>query len=91
MFHTQIDNQLGKLGLLLWINYVYRHVAECFSLNMCIVLLNSDHKRERGNFWYDRAEYNLAIQLYRRSLEYLDDTDKYVGDSSKLEEVSSNR
>lgn len=49
--------------------------------------VHSDHKRERGNFWYDRGEYNLAIQLYRRSLEYLDDTDKYVGDSSKLEEV----
>lgn len=47
----------------------------------------SDHKRERGNFWYDRGEYNMAIQLYRRSLEYLDDTDKYVGDNSKLEEV----
>lgn len=47
----------------------------------------SDHKRQRGNFWYDRGEYNLAIQLYRRSLEYLDDTDKYVGDTSKMEEV----
>lgn len=49
--------------------------------------IHSDHKRERGNFWYDRGEYNLAIQLYRRSLEYLDDTDKYVGDTSKMEEV----
>lgn len=29
----------------------------------------------------------MAIQLYRRSLEYLDDTDKYVGDTSKMEEV----
>lgn len=48
----------------------------------------SDHKRERGNFWYDRGEYNMAIQLYRRSLEYLDDTDKYVGDNSKMEEVT---
>ncbi|XP_055688172.1 peptidyl-prolyl cis-trans isomerase FKBP8 [Lutzomyia longipalpis] len=32
-------------------------------------------KRERGNFWYNRAEYNIAIQLYRRALEYLDDSD----------------
>lgn len=52
-----------------------------------IVVFISDHKRQRGNFWYDRGEYNLAIQLYRRSLEYLDDTDKYVGDTSKMEEV----
>lgn len=31
-------------------------------------------KRERGNFWYERNEYNLAIQLYRRALEYLDES-----------------
>lgn len=49
--------------------------------------INRDSKRERGNFWYDRGEYNMAIQLYRRSLEYLDDTDKYVGETSKMEEV----
>lgn len=30
-------------------------------------------KRERGNYWYSRGDYNLAIQLYRRSLEYLND------------------
>uniref|UniRef100_A0A6B2EAK5 peptidylprolyl isomerase n=1 Tax=Phlebotomus kandelakii TaxID=1109342 RepID=A0A6B2EAK5_9DIPT len=32
-------------------------------------------KRERGNFWYNRSEYNIAIQLYRRALEYLDDSE----------------
>lgn len=32
-----------------------------------------NNKRERGNFWYSRNEYNLAIQLYRRALEYLND------------------
>lgn len=56
--------------------------SDCFLLGLC-----SDRKRERGNFWYLRSEFNLAIQLYRRSLEYLDDTDKYVGDAAK-EEVS---
>lgn len=30
-------------------------------------------KRERGNFWYARGDFNMAIQLYRRSLEYLND------------------
>lgn len=55
------------------------------------VLLYSDRKRQRGNFWYERSEFNLAIQSYRRSLEYLDDTDKYVGESSKKEEVRGHR
>uniref|UniRef100_A0A182Y2J2 peptidylprolyl isomerase n=1 Tax=Anopheles stephensi TaxID=30069 RepID=A0A182Y2J2_ANOST len=31
-------------------------------------------KRLRGNYWMKRQEYNLAIQSYRRALEYLDDT-----------------
>lgn len=38
-----------------------------------MVLVYSVSKRERGNFWYSRGEYGLAIQLYRRSLDYLDD------------------
>ncbi|XP_061399236.1 peptidyl-prolyl cis-trans isomerase FKBP8 [Musca vetustissima] len=32
-------------------------------------------KKERANFWYNRSEYNTAIQLYRRALEYLDNRD----------------
>lgn len=32
-------------------------------------------KRERGNFWFERQEFNLAIQSYRRALEYLDETE----------------
>lgn len=32
-------------------------------------------KRLRGNFWMKRQEYNLAIQSYRRSLEYLDESE----------------
>uniref|UniRef100_A0A182JU29 peptidylprolyl isomerase n=1 Tax=Anopheles christyi TaxID=43041 RepID=A0A182JU29_9DIPT len=31
-------------------------------------------KRLRGNYWMKRQEYNLAIQSYRRALEYMDDT-----------------
>ncbi|KDR12172.1 peptidyl-prolyl cis-trans isomerase FKBP8-like isoform X3 [Zootermopsis nevadensis] len=30
-------------------------------------------KRERGNWWYSRQEHTLAIQCYRRALDYLDD------------------
>lgn len=32
-------------------------------------------KKERANFWYNRNEYGIAIQLYRRALEYLDHRD----------------
>jgi len=30
-------------------------------------------KRERGNRWYSREEYSLAVQCYRKAAEYLDD------------------
>ncbi|XP_055623603.1 peptidyl-prolyl cis-trans isomerase FKBP8 isoform X2 [Toxorhynchites rutilus septentrionalis] len=32
-------------------------------------------KRLRGNFWMNRQEHNLAIQSYRRALEYLDESE----------------
>jgi FK506-binding protein 8 len=32
-------------------------------------------KRERGNFYFERQEYNSSIQLYRRALEYLDESE----------------
>jgi FK506-binding protein 8 len=32
-------------------------------------------KRERGNFFFERQEYNTSIQLYRRALEYLDESE----------------
>jgi len=31
------------------------------------------NKRERGNRWYSRGEYSLAVQCYRKAAEYLDD------------------
>lgn len=34
-----------------------------------------NRKRERANFWYNRNEFNTAIQIYRRALEYLDHKD----------------
>ena len=30
-------------------------------------------KRERGNWWYTRQEHTIAIQCYRRALDYLSD------------------
>jgi len=32
-----------------------------------------NRKKERGNYWYARKDHTLAIQCYRRALEYLDD------------------
>ncbi|XP_054277838.1 peptidyl-prolyl cis-trans isomerase FKBP8 [Macrosteles quadrilineatus] len=32
-----------------------------------------NRKKERGNYWYTRKDHTLAIQCYRRALEYLDD------------------
>ncbi|KAK4885548.1 hypothetical protein RN001_001819 [Aquatica leii] len=32
-------------------------------------------KRERGNWWYSRGENQLAIQCYRRALDYLDEVE----------------
>ncbi|XP_046744804.1 peptidyl-prolyl cis-trans isomerase FKBP8-like [Diprion similis] len=33
-----------------------------------------NEKRERGNWWYSRDEASLAVQCYRRALDYLDET-----------------
>lgn len=30
-------------------------------------------KRDRGNNWYGRGDYSLAVQCYRKAVEYLDD------------------
>ncbi|XP_046663027.1 LOW QUALITY PROTEIN: peptidyl-prolyl cis-trans isomerase FKBP8 [Homalodisca vitripennis] len=32
-----------------------------------------NRKKERGNYWYSRKNHTLAIQCYRRALEFLDD------------------
>ncbi|XP_056638956.1 peptidyl-prolyl cis-trans isomerase FKBP8 [Diorhabda sublineata] len=40
-------------------------------------------KRERGNWWYTRGENTIAIQCYRRALDYLDEVEG--GDNTKGE------
>nr|XP_023015036.1 peptidyl-prolyl cis-trans isomerase FKBP8-like isoform X1 [Leptinotarsa decemlineata] len=37
--------------------------------------LKGNKKRQRGNWWYSRGENNLAIQCYRRALDYLDEVE----------------
>ncbi|CAH1116493.1 unnamed protein product [Phaedon cochleariae] len=37
--------------------------------------IKGNKKRERGNWWYTRGENNIAIQCYRRALDYLDEVE----------------
>ena len=30
-------------------------------------------KKERGNFWFSRSEYSMAVQCYRKAVEYFED------------------
>ena len=51
-----------------------------------------NRKRERGNFWYGRGESSLAIQCYRRALEFLDEAEggiQYPSSSSSGTDVRS--
>lgn len=47
-------------------------------------------KRERGNYFFERTEYNSAIQLYRRALEYLDESEGGIKYPTSDEEEPSN-
>jgi FK506-binding protein 8 len=47
-------------------------------------------KRERGNYYFERQEYNSAIQLYRRALEYLDESEGGIKYPTSDEEEPSN-
>ena len=35
-----------------------------------------NYKKERGNFWFGRGEYSLAIQCYRGATRFLDASDE---------------
>lgn len=55
-------------------------------------------KRSRGNYFFERQEYNFAIQLYRRALEYLDESEggiQFLPDqeatNSQLQELFEDR
>jgi len=48
---------------------------ELEELSVCERRDIGNRKRERGNWWYGRGEASLAIQCYRRALDFLDDTE----------------
>lgn len=47
-------------------------------------------KRERGNWWIQRDEPVIAMQCYRRALEYLTPSKSGIGEDDDAEESLSN-
>ncbi|XP_050297331.1 peptidyl-prolyl cis-trans isomerase FKBP8-like [Anthonomus grandis grandis] len=48
---------------------------DCESLTLLERQKLGNKKRERGNWWYQRGDNSLAIQCYRRALNYLDEVE----------------
>ncbi|CAH2042527.1 unnamed protein product, partial [Iphiclides podalirius] len=46
-------------------------------------------RRTRGNWWYGRGEAQLAIQLYRRALDVLDESEGGITDPTPSGEMAS--
>ncbi|KAK3856238.1 hypothetical protein Pcinc_037422 [Petrolisthes cinctipes] len=44
-----------------------------------------NRKRERGNWWFNREEYSLAIQCYNAAIDFLDDAEEEYGEDVKPE------
>lgn len=44
-----------------------------------------NRKRERGNWWFNRQEYSLAIQCYSAAIDYLDDAEEEYGEDIRPE------
>lgn len=60
---------------------------------MVLLLINRNKKRERGNWWFARDEPIIAIQCYRRALDFLlpsnDDATKQPEDKIKDSELQA--
>ncbi|XP_068241907.1 peptidyl-prolyl cis-trans isomerase FKBP8 [Palaemon carinicauda] len=48
-------------------------------------MIIGNRKRERGNWWFNRQEYPLAIQCYSAAIDFLDDAEEEYGDEVKPE------
>ncbi len=86
-------NMIYKVELL-----AYKEESDLEKKNFASRKEIGNKKRERGNFWFERQEFNLAIQNYRRALEYLDETEggiKYEVEqeptNSQLQELLEDR
>ncbi|CAL4120323.1 unnamed protein product, partial [Meganyctiphanes norvegica] len=44
-----------------------------------------NRKRERGNFWFNREEYTMAIQCYSACLDFFDDAEEEYGEEVRDE------
>lgn len=48
----------------------------------------STRRRARGNWWYGRGEAQLAVQLYRRALDVLDETEGGITEPTSSGQLS---
>ncbi|KAK8735326.1 hypothetical protein OTU49_005617 [Cherax quadricarinatus] len=44
-----------------------------------------NRKRERGNWWFNRDEYSMAIQCYSAAVDFLDDAEEEYGENVRPE------
>lgn len=61
-----------KIGYVNFVPWMFS-VVKIFCLLSSFSFICRNRKRERGNWWYGRGENTLAIQCYRRALDYLDE------------------
>ena len=47
----------------------------------------SNRKRLRGNWWFNRADYEEAVQCYKAAVDFLDDNDEIDFDTDTRPEV----
>jgi FK506-binding protein 8 len=52
-----------------------------------VLMLFSTRRRARGNWWYGRGEAQLAVQLYRRALDVLDESEGGISDPTPSGEM----
>ncbi|XP_044745021.1 peptidyl-prolyl cis-trans isomerase FKBP8 [Coccinella septempunctata] len=50
--------------------------------------IKGNKKRERGNYWYGRGENSIAIQCYRKALDYLDEVEGGIKFPESNDELS---
>ncbi|XP_071512246.1 peptidyl-prolyl cis-trans isomerase FKBP8 isoform X1 [Panulirus ornatus] len=55
------------------------------SLPIAKRMVIGNRKRERGNWWFNREEYSMAIQCYSAAVDFLDDAEEEYGENVRPE------
>ncbi|XP_045604681.1 peptidyl-prolyl cis-trans isomerase FKBP8 [Procambarus clarkii] len=63
----------------------YAPEQEPCSLSITERMVIGNRKRERGNWWFNREEYSMAIQCYSAAIDFLDDAEEEYGDDIRPE------